>query len=674
MGIIMSMDRRTHSHAKLLAGLLGASLCGIPFLASAAPSSVEVLAAIADVAATCAAEPLRPGGTTYYYCDCGTGAQPGCIAGDDANPGTSPSAPRRTIADAASRFRSSLAVNDTVALCQGGAFNATGNLYIGSSRCGNGGPCNDLREYGSPVFAATAKPIINSAAGGTNLFFFQHGDGGVRFLNLRLQGDNGAIGNANRGFFFYNNAHDITACNLDIDGFDMAVYNESNNGNTQRIKVVGNRITNTRTIGFLGGGDDFELSYNYWDGNGSSNMFDHTLYFGSGAPLYRISAVGNYIHGQYGSACLGAPVVAHAQIDGLLFKDNFVVVEAAEARPGCWGIAFNNRTGATHPQYYRHAVFSGNTVINGGNNGLTISSCPGCVIEDNLVIQDWPVGGSVGISVPNYAQDVARGDDLNTANIIRNNTVWFGPSVTGTSTGIVVAIEGNNHVVANNTVSSRQTSGTVNCFRNDLPLSSYAFIDNNHCHSAATSLQWEYSHGSLDAWRSFAAASGFDQSSFVGDPLLAANGTDFVPPAGSPLVGAGNASRGALADYRGKSRPNPPAIGAFEPGVWSIPSVPTLTRIVSGNGNLKVFFLAPAADGGQAILDYTVRCAGSRGTVAKVATTSPIVVEPLVSGATYGCSVRARNGKGSGPETPPVTKVARRTASAAVWSTLLDEH
>lgn len=664
----MSIGRRTSlPFHLLLAGLLGYS-----GLVGAAPSAVDVLAAINDVAASCAAEPIRPGGTTYYYCDCGTGAQPECVAGDDANPGTSPLAPRRTIANAVARFRNSLAVNDTVALCQGGAFNAAGNLSIGGTRCGSSGPCNDLREYASPVFTATAKPVINSVAGATSLFSFQHGEGGVRLLNLRLQGDNGTIGNANRGFFFYNNAHDITACNVDLDGFDLAVYNESNNGNTQRIKVVGSRITNTRTIGFLGGGDDFELSYNYWDGNGSSNMFDHTLYFGSGSQLNRISAVGNYIHGQYGSACLGAPVVAHAQIDGLLFKDNFVVVEPAEARPGCWGIAFNNRTGATHPQYYRNAVFSGNTVVNGGNTALTISSCPGCVIENNLVIQNWPVGGSIGISVPGYAQDVARGDDLNTANIIRNNTVWFGPAVTGTSTGIMVAIEGTNHVVANNSVNSRQTAGTVNCFRYDLPLSAYAAIDHNHCHSAATSLKWEYTRGSLDAWRSYAGASGLDQASFVADPLLAADGSDFVPPANSPLVGAGSASLGAATDYRGKLRPSPPAIGAFEPGIWGTPGLPTMTRIVPGNGSLKVFFLPPASDGGQAILDYTVRCAGSRGTVAQVATASPVVVSSLVVGAAYGCSVRARNGSGSGPETPSVTKIARRTVSSAVWSALLD--
>ena len=664
----MSIGRRT----RLPFHLICAGLLGLSGLVGAAPSAVDVLAAINDVAASCAAEPVRPGGTTYYYCDCGTGAQPECVAGDDANPGTSPSAPRRTIANAVARFRNSLAVNDTVALCQGGAFNAAGNLSIGGSRCGSSGPCNDLREYASPVFAATARPVINAAAGSTNLFFFQHGDGGVRFLNLRLQGDKGTIGNGNRGFFFYNNAHDITACNLDIDGFDLAVYNESNNGNTQRIKVVGSRITNTRTIGFLGGGDDFELSYNYWDGNGSSNMFDHTLYFGSGSQLNRISAVGNYIHGQFGSACLGAPVVAHAQIDGLLFKDNFVVVDAAAAQSGCWGIAFNNRTGATHPQYYRNAVFSGNTVVNGGNTALTISSCPGCVIENNLVIQNWPVGGSVGISVPGYAQDAARGDDLNTANIIRNNTVWFGPAVTGTSTGITVAIEGANHVVANNSVISRQASGTVNCFRYDLPLSAYTAIDHNHCHSASTSLKWEYTRGSLDAWLSFASASGFDQASFVADPLLAADGSDFVPPADSPLVGAGSASLGALTDYRGKPRPSPPAIGAFEPGVWGIPGLPTITRIVPGNGSLKVFFLPPASDGGQTILDYTVRCAGSRGTVAQAATASPVVVGSLVVGAAYDCSVRARNGSGSGPETPPVTKIARRTVNSAVWSALLD--
>ena len=192
-------------------------------------------ASINIAAASCAIEPMR--GNVYYYCDCGTGAESSCIAGDDANPGTSASAPRRTISNAFSLFNS-LLVDDTVALCKGGAFNSAGDNTIGSNRCGAGVACNDLREYSPSTFIGTAKPIINNAPGEIALFRFQ-GNGGIRFLNLKLKG--GAAG-TNQGFFFYRGAHDVTMCNLDMDGFDLAIYNESGgtaDTPTMNIKLTG---------------------------------------------------------------------------------------------------------------------------------------------------------------------------------------------------------------------------------------------------------------------------------------------------------------------------------------------------------------------------------------------------------------------------------------------------
>ncbi len=346
---------------------------------------------IESVAAACAAEPMR--GNVFYYCDCGTGAEADCVAGSDANAGTSASAPRRTIANAAARF-SALAANDTVALCKGGAFNSVGggSLYIGSNRCGAGVACNDLREYTPTTFAGTAKPIINNAAGASTLFNFD-GNGGVRLLNLKLKGVISASGNPNHGFFFYQGAHDVNMCNLDLDAFDIAVYNESNAGNTRNIKLTGSHITNTSSLGYLGGGDNTEVSYNYWDGNGSSNVFDHTLYFASSTAITNMQVIGNSIHGQYGLTCLGAVMEAHMSVDGLLVKDNLIEIAPTANTGGCWGIEFGNLTGGTHPAYERHAIFSGNTIKNAGNTGLTVTGCPDCVIENNLIIIDTSQGG-----------------------------------------------------------------------------------------------------------------------------------------------------------------------------------------------------------------------------------------------------------------------------------------
>ena len=441
-------------------------------------SSTPVLGLIKGAAKACAATPMSAT-NVYYYCDCGTGKAAGCVAGDDANAGTSSSAPRQTIAKAIAQLNS-LSGNNTIAFCQGGAFNATGQLAIDNKSCPAGTTCNDIREYTPTTFTSNAKPIINVAAGASGIFALNGNVGGVRFLNLKLNGSTGASGDT--GFFFYNGAHDVTMCNLDMNSFGTAVYDESGGtAATRNIKLTGSNITNSSGMGFLGSSNNLDISFNYWDGNGSSNVFDHTIYIGSAHELSGINVSSNYIHGQYGKTCLGTALVAHAAIDGLTVSNNTIVLDANQTSPGCWGIGFNNTTGNPHPVNYRHAVFSGNTIINGGNNSISISSCPGCVIENNLIIQDWVSGGATGITVSDGAN--RERDDVNNDNTIRNNTFWFSSRTTGTNYGMRIGTEGVGYTVVNNTVSSAQKTGSLSCYIYNLPPASYSFVNNNHCHS-----------------------------------------------------------------------------------------------------------------------------------------------------------------------------------------------
>jgi hypothetical protein len=452
-----------------------------------------------------------------------------------------------------------------VALCKGGAFNATGTLNIGSTRCAAGTTCNDLREYTPTTFSGTAKPIINNVAGTVPLILIDGNYGGLRLLNLKLRGDFGAKGNRNRGIFFYEGAHDVTMCNLDMDGFDVSVYNESDAGINVNIKLTGNRITNSRSMGYLGSGNNTEISYNYWDGNGSSTVFDHTLYISSHRPISNVKVIGNFVHGQYGPTCTGNPINVQGEFDGLAVDGNEVSVDASAVAGGCWGISLADG-GYSIPVYFRHASVSGNIVRNGGNLALSVQSCPGCLIENNVIIQDWVYGSGAwslqGIVVPAASR---AGDDVNTGNIIRNNTVYFGSKATGGGSGITVQTQGTGHVIANNTVYySAATAGQgVNCFAYPLALSSYAFINNNHCYSAAP-YSWVATRGSLSAWKTYAAGPGFDTASITGNAVFTAAGTDFTPALNSPLIGKGDTTRGSTYDIAGKVRPRPPAIGAYE--------------------------------------------------------------------------------------------------------------
>jgi hypothetical protein len=529
------------------------------------PVTVSVGSTSVHAAAACTPYPPLSG-TTYYYCDCGTGADSNCSSfiGDDANPGTDIAHPRRTLANAMTRFNS-MAANETVALCRGGAFDTTVAFSIGASRCSAGSTCNDLREYLPTGSTSTAKPVINST-GTANTFNVSGIRGGVRLLHLSLKGNG-----TNKAFFYYEGAHDVTMCDLDMDNFAMAVYIEAGkppNVIPNNITLTGSNITNSTMLGYLGGGNNTVISYNNWEGNGSNNALNHTLYFAAGTEVANVTAVGNYIHGQYGPTCLGAAVEGHGAFNGFLFKNNHISIDADKAGQGCWGIELNNGTGNPDPTYFQNMVVSGNTIINGGNTGVTISTAPGLILENNIIIQNWAAGGAIGMSIPGRPK---RAQDLtSTANVIRNNTIWFGPNATGTNTGIATNTEGTDHVVSNNTVSSAQTTGSLNCYRHDLPLSSYAFINNNHCYSSTVSNRWETTRGTLAAWQAYSTTRGFDSASITGaDPMFTTAGTNFRP-VGGPLVGHGSndpryMSERDITDTLRPVAPAQPAIGAFEP-------------------------------------------------------------------------------------------------------------
>ncbi len=539
-----------------------------------AVANTPTLNAILSAANAWVNTPVR--GTSYYYCDCGTGADAACKPGNDTNSGTNPLLPRRTIENAITRLNS-LTGSNTIALCKGGAFNLANpsGLYVNTT-CAAGSTCNDLREYSPTLFTSSAKPIVNNLPGAVYLFHFQGNVGGLRILNLKLQGINGPYGTSNEGIFLYG-GHDVTMGNLDLDSFDLPVYDAGGSTGNSNNQLNGSFITNSQVIGYLGGSNNAVVSNNYWDGNGGSTMFDHTIYLSAHQALSNVSVVGNYIHGQFGSSCLGAVIVGHGMIDGLSVSNNTIEVDAAAASGGCYGLGFGSG-GYAEPNYFRHATFSGNILKNTGNVSLSVATCPGCVIKNNLIIQDWGyIYPTIGIAVGDPAARTSPADDVNNANIISNNTIWFGPTHVHGALGLQVVNEGTGHIIANNTVTyssnlTVNTWGGVNCFNYPLALTSYSFINNNHCYSAATPYHWEqHTAATLSAWLS---ASGFDSLSISGLPPIFINATsasqyDFHPSTTSPispLIGKGSSiyAPTTSTDITGVNWLNPPAIGAYE--------------------------------------------------------------------------------------------------------------
>jgi titin len=99
------------------------------------------------------------------------------------------------------------------------------------------------------------------------------------------------------------------------------------------------------------------------------------------------------------------------------------------------------------------------------------------------------------------------------------------------------------------------------------------------------------------------------------------------------------------------------------------PGAPTIGTATAGNALINVAFTPPASNGGSAILDYTATCtSGTTGAVTPkgaTGTTSPITVTGVTNGATYSCSVQARNANGSGPASGTSNSVVPKTVPGA---------
>lgn len=554
------------------------------------------IGSIASAVATAVNAQYIAGNAVQYYCDCQTGAATNCVAGSDSSAGTLPSNPRKTI-DAAMTWLNGGA-NRTVALCQGGAFipaATTGNtIYtLSTNSCPAGSICNELREY--PFQGTGAKPIITSPVAHTLFGSNQNtSNGGWRFMNLKLQGTwDPSSAHASWAFFLYTNStnfvHDVTVANVDIDSFDVG-FDDANNANNN-VTLTANHISNSSQWGYLGGSKNLNISYNSFVNNGSGNTFLHSIYLSSNNntasnPLSNVSIIGNFVSGfsTAGGAtqCVGEPIVGHAAVTNLIVSGN-VVIEGSTANPQCYGISFSN--GNNYVAYYRNALFSNNIVVNGGNAGIAIDNCPYCVIENNLVIQEANNGG-IGIASPTGPSRTQ--DDKGTNERIVNNTIYFGVNNTqGMGGGVKVAAEGTGHIIANNTIMYAATShGTqsISCLNVPLPLTSYAFINNNNCFSNDSAGKWASdatTFYSLPSWLLHTASVGFDTASSPANPgwsfatpmtvpVLneAQTGAQifmaFFKPVGLPLVGTGDAANAPVTDIANTTRPTPPSIGAYE--------------------------------------------------------------------------------------------------------------
>lgn len=541
--------------------------------------------------ARCAAEPLRPRAPITYVCDCAAGADPGCVPGDDRRAGDRATAPKRSYPAALERFRS-MPAGATVAFCRGGRWEIPARdagRWV-NFRCRADRTC-DVRDYEPPWGNGKQGRPVLVQEGEYPLFGFGQGEpvspkGGVRILNLELRGSG-----KNPAFLVIDEIADVTICNNVIEGFQMGVIlsgsarpgpGEGRTPRNERVAIVGNRFLRNVAGGLFGGCDGCTVEGNLFDDNGGpdGSRYRHSIYLasqpgpdpGTVLPVRDMRVAHNTLRrsARNGTSCVGTALVVHGRLEGLIIEDNVVEEEPGSAGGGCHGITVGCG-GYPYGCWFHDVAIRRNVVRNVGTVGIGVSSCAGCVVENNVVVADREE--AAGISAAVEAARADPKDEPNTRLTIRNNTVFFTERVRG-GVGIGVTAEGTAHVVANNAIAYLGKGGADgwSCLDVRAPAGAFRALDHNLCWFPSAPLHrygggaWQGAAGTvgqpLVTWR---ASSQLDLHSLQVAPGFLRPPADLTPGPASPLAGAGAPEHAPATDLLGKPRGPRPAIGALEP-------------------------------------------------------------------------------------------------------------
>ena len=507
--------------------------------------------------------------TDFFVCDCGTGADVDCVAGDDNNAGTVANNPWRSHEKARNTF-TTLNGGDAMLFCQGGAWDiSSGNSRWVNNNCSANNRC-EISSY-LPNWASgdEIRPVLRRLDGANGMDFVDGGnanhEAGYILSGLHLIG---TPASATFGLFFYNDIDDVTVDSVRIEGFQVGFHLAGSNacdpndllcdGINDNIDLLNSEIINNREQGWLGGSNNSDVINNLFLNNGNRASFDHNIYVsGNSTDMVVQNNTLKYSALDVNGVCQGTSLVVHGTHHNLLIDGNFIEEDLGMAGFGCWGIAADG--GSSSVEVFTHLIISNNRVKNVGNLAIGVGSCQNCLIENNVIQQSQFIE-TTGIASPDRV--TATEDAESTAVVVRNNTLFYGANSTGT--GIKINDEGNNHQIISNVIQYAGTQNNFNCMETNLVTSDFVDVDHNLCFFPdAAGAEWSNGFADLTAWQTF---SGFDQNSVEVDPgFKHINAGDFsAVDEFSPMVNTGHMSLSSGSDFYGLSRDAQPDKGAFE--------------------------------------------------------------------------------------------------------------
>lgn len=500
-----------------------------------------------------------PTGTVMYFSDCQSGAAPGCVPGNDANPGTSPQAPKRTLAGI---NIDALPAGTQLLFARGGAWTNVG-MVISNPNVTADRPLV-FAPYAT-AWGGNLRPWFKVSSTVNSVFVFgwyneTQNDGGYTIRGLKLDGlkaDGSTTDSA--GIMVANNVHHVLLDDLDISGFRIGVQTQQNGANPTTYTLRNSHIHHNSGMGLLGDGTDIVIENNLFEANNfSGSGLDHAIYLGghgrNGTVRNNRLLRNSVVNGR----CTGGNLTVHGQWDGLVIENNSIEQDASDM--GCYGISVNG--GYDSAEFFRHLVVRANRIINLGGCGVCLTSAPGALVENNLIV-NTQANYQVGIVIPD--RTAGPGDDADGGAIIRNNTVVLQRAPAWSEAIGLRANSGTGHTVVSNLIYFGAASDPLhNCFSHGAR-SSFAAFDNNLCHHAAGSGNWSQTYPSLGA----ANAAGFDVHGLAVDPLFVAlpsqaNDWQDLIQGTSPARGVGHPTLSSTVDRVGVPR-NPPSIGSREP-------------------------------------------------------------------------------------------------------------